>query len=67
VHNTLHAFCRQDQVCILEILLDTEKRYPLIFRLVGKRGNVSPENFSPDIRGGSQWVSITITGSQLLN
>ena len=37
MHSPSHAFCKQDQVYILEILLDTEKLYPLIFRLVGKR------------------------------
>jgi hypothetical protein len=44
----LHAFCRQDQVSTLDIVLDIEKLYPLISATQANGGNVSPENFSPE-------------------
>ena len=62
MHSPSHAFCTQDQVYILEILLDTEKLYPLIFRLVGKRGECFAGEFFSGylgvVRNYYNWFSI---------
>jgi len=54
VHSPLHAFCKQDRVSTLDIVLDIEKLYPLIFRHSGNRRQCFTGEFFSVISGGSQ-------------
>jgi len=43
VHKGSHVSCSSDEVFTLDILLDSQKPYPLLCRPQAEGGNVSPE------------------------
>ena len=63
MHSSLHEFCREDRVSTLDIVLDIEKPYPLIFRHSGNQRQCFTGDFFSVIAAVglnySNWFSIT--------